>query len=239
MSQLDLAFAAEVSQRHVSFLESGRSNPSREVIEKLGDALDIPHAERSNLLLAAGFAPRQQRVAWSDEMQQAIDASLSYVMERHEPYPAMVVDRLWNLKSANRAAAQFLVRMGGRPEVNVIKALLSPECLRPRLVNYAVVGARLIGLIETEIARRLDDHEGQALLHELDSLLPDAERRHTGIETGAPVLGLNFRIDGNDLKIFSLIASVGFAQTSTLEELKLETMLPADQATRSWFATFQ
>jgi transcriptional regulator with XRE-family HTH domain len=236
LSQLDLALAADMSQRHISFVESGRTNPSRAAVHRLCDALEVPAIDRERIYLAAGYAILRPDAAWEASVRQAVAESLAFIIERHEPYPAMVVDRLWNLKSANAAAARFIARVGGRPELNVVKALLDPDCLRSALVNWRDAAARLMGLIELEVARRLSDPEGERLLHELMALpgLGDLPARTQ--EAVGPALILHFRVADTELRLFSMVASIGMTADPALEDLKLETLLPADEQTRAWFA---
>lgn len=235
MSQLDLALAADMSQRHISFLESGRTNPSRLTIERLCHALEMPASERERLYLAAGFALFPSDTRWDAEVRRAVDASLRYIIERHEPYPAMIVDRLWNLVSANQAAARFLGRLGGAPERNVIRALLDPACLRSRLLNWRDAAARLLSLIEQEIARRLNDPEGEQVLQSLLALPGVRDIAPRIQESIGPALVLHFQVDTVELRLFSLVATIGLTADSGLEDLKLETLLPADEATKEWF----
>jgi len=236
LSQLDLALDAELSQRHVSFLESGRSKPTRQSIEKLADALTVPRAERDRLFAAAGFVPPATLNPWTPEARAAIDATLDFIIERHDPFPAMVVDRLWNLQRANAATSRFLARFGPAASQNVVAALLHPDGPRRALVNWREVAAGLVGLIETEVARRLDDGEGRALLLEIFDLPGVADAcAKSPASPGAPVVSLHFHLDGRDLRLFSLVATVGMSVDPSLEDLKLETLLPADEATRAWF----
>ncbi|HWA62092.1 MAG TPA: helix-turn-helix transcriptional regulator [Caulobacteraceae bacterium] len=236
VSQLDLALDADLSQRHVSFLESGRSKPSRASIEKLADALTIPRAERDRLFAAAGFVPPSTMSPWTPEARAAIDESLAFILERHDPFPAMVVDRLWNLKQANAALGRFLAPFGPPPSQNLVVALLHPDGPRRSLVNWREVAAGLVGLIEVEVARRLDDGEGRALLLEIFDLPGVADACAKGPDSpGAPVISLHFNLDGRDLRLFSLVATVGMSVDPGLEDLKLETLLPADADTRAWF----
>ena len=236
VSQLGLALDADLSQRHVSFLESGRSKPSRAAIEKLADALTMPRGERDRLFAAAGFVSPSQMTPWSAETRAAIDESLAFIIERHDPFPAMVVDRLWNLKQANAATSRFLAPFGPAPSQNVVLALLHPDGPRRALVNWREAAAGLVGLIEVEVARRLDDGEGRALLLELFDLPGIADACAKAPDSpGAPVIALHFRIDGRDLRLFSMVATVGMSVDPGLEDLKLETLLPADADTRAWF----
>ena len=237
VSQLDLALDAELSQRHVSFLESGRSKPTRSSIEKLADALTIPRGDRDRLFAAAGFVPPTAMAPWTPEARAAIDESLQFIIERHDPFPAMVVDRLWTLQRANAAASRFFSLFGSPTSANVVAALLHPDGPRRALVNWREVAARLVGLIEVEVARRLDDGEGRALLLQIFDLpgVADACAKAPDVGLGAPVISLHFHIDGRDLRLFSLVATVGMSVDPGLEDLKLETLLPADPETRDWF----
>ncbi|MBA3811499.1 MAG: helix-turn-helix transcriptional regulator [Caulobacteraceae bacterium] len=240
-SQLDLALEADVSQRHLSFLESGRSKPSPAAIEKLADALTVPRGERDRLFAAAGFVSPANMTPWRPESRAAIDEGLAFILERHNPYPALVFDRLWNLQSANAAAADFFGRFvppaGPGASPNVIRAFLDPEGARQALVNWVQVTAHLVRLIEVEVARRLDDGEGRALLLDIFDLpgVADACAKTPDPGAGEPVLSLHFRLDGRDLRLFSLVATVGMSIDPGLEDLKLETLLPADSETRAWF----
>ncbi len=237
VSQLDLALDADLSQRHVSFLESGRSKPTRSSIEKLADALTIPRGERDRLFAAAGFVAPTSMAPWSPEARMAIDESLKFIIDRHDPFPAMIVDRLWNLQQANPSAARFLSAFGPPASTNIVAALLHPDGPRKALVNWREVAARLVGLIEVEVARRLDDGEGRALLLEIFDLpgVADACAKAPDLGPGAPVMSLHFHVDGRDLRLFSLVATVGMSVDPGLEDLKLETLLPADAETRAWF----
>lgn len=235
VSQLDLALIAGLSQRHVSFLESGRAGPSRLTIDRIGDALSIPWSDRDRLHLAAGYAPQQSSQPWTNDVCKAVDESIAFILERHNPYPALSVDRLWNLKSANAGAAKLFTAIGGRPERNIVRLMLDPECFRPFLVNWRDVAGRLLSLIELEVARRLEDQEGDKLLQELTALqgvggLPSV----TNISTG-PALTLHFNIHGEQLRLFSMVAVIGLTADSTLDDIKLETLLPVDHATKVWF----
>jgi len=237
VSQLDLALDAELSQRHVSFLESGRSKPTRASIEKLADALAVPRGERDRLYAAAGFVAPAAMSPWPSEARAAIDESLQFIIDRHDPYPAMVVDRLWGLRTTNAAGRRFFDRLGPLSRANVVAALLHPDGPRRCLVNWREVAARLVGLIEIEVARRLDDGEGRALLLEIFALpgVAEACAKAPDLGPGAPVISLHFRLDGRDLRLFSLVATVGMSVDPGLEDLKLETLLPADPETRDWF----
>ena len=147
LSQLDLALEAGVSARHLSFLETGRSNPSREMVLHLSDQLDVPLRERNRLLLAAGFAPAfEERPIDAPEMAPVRDA-LDRVLTGHEPYPAVVVDRWWNLAAANRSIAMFTADVPAElmePPVNVLRVSLHPDGMASRILNYGEWRAHLL-----------------------------------------------------------------------------------------------
>ena len=243
LSQLALAGRTGVSQRHLSFLELGRASPSRAMVDRLAAALDVPLRQHNALLLAAGFAPewRQRDLAAPDMAEVA--SALDYMLAQQEPYPAVVVDRHWNLLSSNAGAVrlvEFLVGpiAPGTP-VNLADALGAPNVLRPHLTNWAEVVRHFIrsveadaaadGLIETAaLLERLMGYKGvRAAL----SLPPNKA------DTG-PVLAMHFRKGGASLRLFTTIATLGTPQDITLQELRIECFFPLDDATeqrlRSW-----
>lgn len=242
-SQLALAGRADISQRHLSFLELGRASPSRAMVDRLAAALDIPLRQHNALLLAAGFAPewRQRDLAAPDLAEVA--SALDYMLAQQEPYPAVVVDRHWNLLKGNAGAARlvdFLVGpiAPGTP-INLADALVAPDVLRPHLTNWTEVVRHFIrsveadaaadGLIETtDLLERLMSYEGVRA-----ALLPGSNDARTG-----PVLAMHFRKQDTSLRLFTTIATLGTPQDITLQELRIECFFPMDDATarllRSW-----
>lgn len=238
LSQLDLALEAGMSQRHISFLETGRSSPSRQAIARLGDALNMPCAEVDSLLAAAGFAARSADTRWSADAREAIKTSIDHVLKGHEPYPAVSIDRMWTLQSANSAAVGFFMRFGDASEPNVLRAIMKPGSLRSSIVNWDENVRSLIRLFELEVLRRPSDTEAQALLNELLSF-PGVEDAACQLASTAPtpVLTLQIQLDEVVLSLFSLIATIGMSADATLDDLRIETLLPADDVTRDWFHT--
>lgn len=243
-SQLDLALQAGLSQRHISFLETGRAHPSRFAVRQLGDALDIPAAETDALLRAAGFAGPSSTptdATWDDDIRHAIDASIDHVLLGHEPYPAVAMDWQWTMFKANTAAQRFFAYADDGEERNILRAVVKPGPLRDSIVNWEDNARALLRQIELEVARRPSDPTATALLEELRDLagLDPAPRKAT-TERPAPVLTLHMRIPdagGNttDLHLFSLIATIGMSSDAALDDLRIETLLPADAASRRWF----
>lgn len=242
-SQLALAGRAEVSQRHVSFLELGRASPSRDMVDRLATALDIPLRQHNALLLAAGFAPEwhQRDLAGPDLAQVA--SALDYMLAQQEPYPAVVVDRRWNLIRSNQGAlrlVEFLV--GPIPPgtaVNLADALVSPDVLRPSLVNWAEVVRHFIRSVEADAAAD-GSPETASLLERLMgySGVRAALRSPPHGNTTSPVLAMHFRKGDTSLRLFTTIATLGTPQDVTVQELRIESFFPMDEETakllRSW-----
>ncbi len=244
LSQLALALAAQVSQRHLSFLESGRAQPSRELILKLGRVLDVPLRQRNAMLLAAGFAPAYQERDLSDPELAAVRQALEFMLAQAAPYPALVVDRLWNLVMANEPAAvlmRFLLDMPAHApiprdgSVNVIRLTL--EALRPCIVNWEAVAADQLLWLQREAMSDGPGSEATALLRELSALpgmaatteAPNLERR------ALPFLPVCFRKGDTELSLFTTIATLGTPHDVTVHELRIESFFPADEASANWF----
>jgi transcriptional regulator with XRE-family HTH domain len=234
LSQLDLALDAGVSARHVSFVETGRSRPSPEMIIHLAEQLDVPLRDRNQLLLAGGYAPVYgERPLDAPEMQPVRDA-LDLVLTGHEPYPAAVVDRGWNMVAANRAVA--LLTEGVAPELleppaNVLRASLHPEGMAPRIANLGEWRAHLLERLERQVSLTGDD--GLAALHEELLGYPGestgeahAEERGAGI-----VVPLRLRTDAGELAFFSTVTTFGTPVDITVSELAIESFFPADTTT--------
>lgn len=227
-----------MSQRHISFLETGRSKPSRYAVRQICEALEMPAAEQDVMLVSAGFAPQAADSSWSAAVRAAVDASIDHVLTSHEPYPAVSIDRIWNLQKANKSAQKFFVIAGGTGQPNLLCDLFAPGTLRNNIRNWPEVVRALFRLLDLEVARRPHDVEGRNLLEELKALpdvadaIADRPKEHP-----APVVSIEFMIGGAELRLFSLIATVGMSMDATLDDLRIETLLPADEQTRRWFAS--
>ena len=225
-----------MSQRHISFLETGRSNPSRFAISQLAEALEMPAAEVDAMLLSAGFAGRSSRKGWDEEVQHAVDVSIDHVLQGHAPFPAVSIDRIWNLVKANEPAQKFLTLAGWQGDPNLLRAIFSPGPLRDNISNWSDVARALYRLLELEVARRPHDGEAQELLDNLRAI-DDVEPllREPVATATAPVLTIQFQLEGVMLELFSLIATIGMSADATLDDLRIETLLPANDTTRNWF----
>ncbi|MDH4119347.1 MAG: helix-turn-helix transcriptional regulator [Acidimicrobiia bacterium] len=244
VSQLSLAADAGVSQRHISFLETGRSNPSREMVLHLGSTLDIPRRECNTLLLAAGHAPTYAETALDDMGHVAL--MLDVILAAHDPHVAVIVDRHWNLLRANGTATAFMASLfaDGPPDipgpVNVMRLAFHPEGLRRRIVNWAHSGGALLRRLRRETAGRPHDHGLAKLYDEIVSYPGVSELpREARVDTTELVLPVVYDLDGDEVSMFTTVATVGDAQDLTLAELRIETLWPADPDSAAlWNRTF-
>jgi transcriptional regulator with XRE-family HTH domain len=231
LSQLDLALDAGISTRHLSFVETGRSNPSSELLLKLADQLEMPLRDRNRLLLAAGYAPRfQQRELDAPELKPVRDA-IGHVLAGHEPYPALAVDRHWNLVTSNAALGLLLEGVSPEllgPPVNCMRLALHPEGLAPRIRNLAQWRGHLLARLQREVALHGDPFV-EALLEEL-SALPGPALDHGG-DASAIMVRLELDSSLGPLNLFSTVATFGTAVDITVAELSVEAFFPADAAT--------
>ncbi|WP_019633374.1 helix-turn-helix transcriptional regulator [Actinomadura atramentaria] len=235
MSQLELAAEADVSTRHLSFLETGRSAPSREMVLRLAEHLDVPLRDRNLMLVAAGYAPVYAETPIEEPRMDAVRAALRQVLAGHEPYPAVVVDRFWNLVESNEAAGLFLQGAPAellRPPLNVLRLSMHPAGMARNVVNLPEWRAHMIGRLRRHVALT-GDAALTALYRELrdypDAGPPgDAFPPPAGNEVLVP---LRMRVDGRELSFFSTIATFGSPLDITVAELAIESFYPADAAT--------
>ncbi len=233
LSQLDLALQAGVSTRHLSFVETGRSRPSAEMVLHLAEELEVPLRERNQLLLAAGFAPVFGQRGLEEPEMGAVRDALDAVLRGHEPYPAVVVDRHWGLVAANRAVS--LLTQGVAPElleppVNVLRLSLHPGGLAPRIANLGEWRAHLLHRLGRE-AVSTGDPALAALYVEL-SELPGGERSAAHDLAGGDIaVPLRLRAGAGELSFISTLTTFGSAVDVTLAELSIESFFPADQVT--------
>jgi transcriptional regulator with XRE-family HTH domain len=231
LSQLDLASEAEISTRHLSFLETGRALPSRDMVLHLSERLEIPLRERNVLLVAAGYAPVFRERSLADPELQAARAAMELVLQAHAPNPAIAIDRHWTLVAANRSVASLLAGVDAellKPPVNVLRLSLHPRGLPPRIVNLAEWRAHLL-----ERLRRQVDVSADAVLVELLKELrgyPAPSQPHQANGAGVVV---PFRLRHGDrvLSFLSITTVFGTPVEITLSELALESFFPADAET--------
>jgi transcriptional regulator with XRE-family HTH domain len=240
LSQLQLAMTAACSQRHISFLELGRTKPSREMVLRLSGALDLPLRQSNELLLAAGYAPVWAETDLTATSLAPIREALDYILAQQEPFPAVVVDRRWNLLQANKGAVVLVEFLVGPIErgtaINLADALVAPDVLRPHLTNWSEVVRYFVRSVEADAAA--DATPATAAL--LDRLLSYQDVRETishvpPIDGEAPILPMHFQKGRTKLRLFTTIATLGTPQDITLQELRIESFFPMDEATRAAF----
>jgi transcriptional regulator with XRE-family HTH domain len=238
LSQLELALEAGVSARHLSFIETGRSRPSPEMLLGLAEQLDVPFRERNRLMLAGGYAPVYVEHDLSDPEMEPVKAALEKVLKGHEPYPAAVVDREWEMVAANRGIALLV---GGvakellEPPVNVLRVALHPDGMAPRIANLGEWRAHLLERLARQVTLT-GDPALASLLDELSSYpgppvsnrLPEDEARASASEI---VARLRLETEHGELAFFSTVATFGTAVEITASELAIESFYPADSRT--------
>jgi transcriptional regulator with XRE-family HTH domain len=235
LSQLELSLGSAVSARHLSFIETGRARPSREMVLHLAERLDVPLRERNGLLLAAGFAPSYAERSLDDPEMAPAKAALERLLAAHEPYPAVIVDRAWNLAAANGAVALLLDGVAGHllePPANALRIALHQEGMAPRIANLPEWSGHLL----ERVARRAaitGDEQLAGLREELAAYPGVHVERPRGESAGAAeiALPLRLRTQAGELTFLSTETTFGTAVDITLAELALEAFYPADEAT--------
>ena len=234
MSQLALAGEANISTRHLSFVETGRSAPSREMVLRLAERLDVPLRERNSLLVAAGYAPMYRERPLDDPALAAAKAAVQSILRGHEPYPALAVDRHWNLLAHNAAVPLLLSGVDAallQPPVNVLRLSLHPQGLAARIVNLGQWRHHLLERLHQQIAAT-GDAGLQALERELRSYaLPAGDGERVDGEVLGVAAPLRLRTEAGVLSFISTTTVFGSPVDVTLQELALETFFPADAAT--------
>lgn len=241
-SQFALSLDTGVSQRHLSFIESGRSAPSRQTLMNIAQGLDVPLGDRNRLLLAGGFAPIYAEDAWNAPMMRSITTALQRMLKQHEPFPAVVMDRYWNVIMSNDASPRFFggfVDLAGRPVPrNLLHLMFDPAGMRPFIANWDSVAKSLIQRVHREAVGQVIDEQTRELLAALMAY-PDVGSTLNVTDTVAPepslpVIPLSFLKDGRTLHYFSIVSTVGTPQTVAAQELRMECMFPMDDATETY-----
>lgn len=234
LSQLDLALEAEVSARHLSFVETGRSRPSRALVLRLAEPLEVPLRERNQLLVAAGYAPVYSETDLNAPALEAVRAAIRQVLTGHQPYPALVIDRSWNLIDAN--ASISLLTEGIAPEllvppVNVLRVCLHPAGLARRIVNLGECRAHLLNRLRRHVAMTADPALAE-LYAELRAYPGDQPEAEIGLPGGSEiVMPLRLRHGGQELSFFGTVATFGTPLDITVAELVIEAFYPANSTT--------
>lgn len=246
-SQLDLAVNSQVSQRHISFLESGRAKPSRDMVLQLATVLEMPLRQQNLMLSAAGFAPIHTETDLSAPEMTSVRKAIAFMLHQQEPYPAFVIDRYWNLILTNDAATRLL-NIFIAPErlhdlfyldgkINLMRVMFHPQGLRPFVCNWENFAEHLLQRVHREAVAEGQSQQSIALLDELMSYPGVAEILHSSNQASQHTLLLTVQLRKNDLELqfFSTIATLGTTYDITLQELRIECLFPADEMTeQNW-----
>ncbi|MEM7715321.1 MAG: helix-turn-helix domain-containing protein [Cyanobacteria bacterium P01_A01_bin.68] len=242
-SQLDLALTSDVSQRHISFLESGRAKPSKEMVLQLSTVLDIPLREQNIMLTSAGFTPIYSESDLSSPDLEPVRRAVDFILRQQEPYPALVVDRYWNLVESN-CASQRLLKWLIDPDklqanfciddkINTMRLMFHPQGLKPFVNNWEEITALLIKRVYREAIADIHNQDSANLLRELQTYL---DVSHSSLQYNSqhwhtPLLTVSFFKNGLNLNFFSTITTLGTPCDITLQELRIESLFPADKVT--------
>lgn len=241
LSQLDLALSAGVSQRHVSYLESGRAKPSRNMILQLSETLDVPLRERNDWLIAAGFAPVFKVRPLDDPQMSQVMAAVRMMLANAEPFPAIAIDRAWNIRMSNAPFDMLSAMIGtdvwarvGGDQRNLMRLFFHPAGIRPFVANWPAIAPLLWHRAQRE-AETLGGQEMKQVLLEL-AQYQDADTLWAAEDAAlVPVLPLEIVKDGIAISLFTVIATFGTAQDVTADELRIESFFPADEETERIF----
>ena len=237
LSQLELANQVDVSTRHLSFVETGRAKPSREMVLHLAEHLDVPLRDRNQLLLSAGFAPVYPESSLHSPQMMAIREALRRLLAGHDPYPAVVVDRWWNLVEANDALLSLVIGVAEHllsPPINVLRLSLHPEGIAPQILNLGEWRGHLLGRLRRQVALTADP-ELVDLLAELTEYPCDQPDDADLQGPGEVVVPMRLRVGDTELTLLSTVATFGTPLDVTVAELVIETFFPADEASGIWF----
>ncbi|MEM8610102.1 MAG: helix-turn-helix transcriptional regulator [Myxococcota bacterium] len=242
MSQQQLAIESEVSTRHISYVENGKSSPSREMVLILASALDLPLRERNSLLSAAGFAPVYRETNLEAPEMKPVRRAFDTILSHHEPYPAVVVSRTWDVVNMNNAFGRLIALLFDTPPVapivvqNLLHSLFHPAGVRPYVVNWEEVAGILLDRLYRESIVELETSESRKLM---DSLLayPGVSSRLRNVDlaqTPEVCIALKLRKDETELEFFTTLTTLGTPMDVTAQELRIESYFPADEVTGEW-----
>lgn len=235
LSQLELAVEANVSPRHLSCVETGKAQPSRDMISRLADALGMPLRERNALLVAAGFAPKYRETELSTPEMVPVRRAIEFILQHQNPYPAIVTNRHWDILLTNDATVRIfnLLRPGGPKHVNMLRQIFDPEDMRSVLRNWEELAIDVIRHLHNQVAQTPSDTKARELLEEVLAYpgVPAQWRTRELDSAPQPLLNTVFGNGDLELRFFSTITTFGTPHDVTLDELRIECSYPADDAT--------
>lgn len=241
LSDLELAEEVEISPRHLSFMESGRSRPSRDIVLNLASALSMPLRDRNAMLEAAGFEPAYRETDLDSDEMETVRRTLTTILERAEPNPTLVLDRLWNVRMANASARHILELFVAEPEAmgevpNILHMTLHPGGIRQHIRNFEEVATRILRRLRLDARASRAGSELRQLLAKVESFgeMPAAREAAERAESASPFIPLELVKEGLELSLFTTITTLGTAKDITLHDLRIETYYPNDEATEAY-----
>jgi transcriptional regulator with XRE-family HTH domain len=238
MSQLSLALEAGISSRHLSYVETGKAQPSREMVTRLAETLEMPLRERNAMMVAAGYAPKFRETPLAMPAMDLVRQAIDQMLRQQEPYPAFVVNRYWDVLQTNAAMPRIFSRLkpGGPVHGNVLRQIFDPADMRPHIANWEEVAGEVIRHVHNDVAAAPTDLRMRQLLEEV-LRYPEVPTNWRSREPGAsplPLLTTRLRNDAVELVFFSTFSTFGTAHDVTIEELRIESMFPADATTAAF-----
>jgi transcriptional regulator with XRE-family HTH domain len=244
LSQLDLSLMAGTSARHLSCIETGKAQPSRDMIERFVRTLELPLRECNALLMAAGYAPKYPESDLGAPELAQVQQAIELILQHQEPFPAFLLNRHWDILKSNPAAQrvrEILLQGRSGGHSNMIRTFFDPEGLRPAVVNWEDVASNFIGHLHDEVAAVPTDTVARALLDEVLSYpgVPDRLRTREPGAVPLPLLTVVFRVNDRELRFFSTFTRFGTPWNVTLDDLRIECTFPADEATKDFCRELQ
>lgn len=242
LSQLDLSLMADVSSRHISFIETGRTSPSRAMILRLADVLDLPHKDSNLLLHSGGYAAAYTQLDLAADDMQPVREALHLILDNHNPYPALVMDGSWNVLMANTAqqmmTAQIMNGSGAPPTMNLLEAVFRQDCYRPFIENWDEVASHTLRRLRKQVLAFGKPSDDALYKRLMEMSPPDNWQQPDDSPSDGPMLTVDFNLGGQSLKMFSTLSQFGTALDAGMEELLVESYFPADEQCKAFFEQF-
>lgn len=240
LSQLDLSLLADVSCRHISFIETGRTKPSREMILKLADVMDLPHKESNLLLHTGGYAPAYSSLDFNHAEMIPVRKALSMILENHNPYPALVIDRNWNALMQNQSQAALMSLLiggnGGLPTQNVLEGLFREDGFKNHIANWDEVAGHTLRRLRKQMLMTGDDESKTLFDRVLKLSPPDNWQQPFDDLSDGPMLTIDINLGHQTLSMFTTLSQFGTALDTGMQELMIESYFPANEASREIFS---
>lgn len=242
LSQLELSLLADVSSRHISFIETGRTSPSRAMILRLADVLDLPHKDSNLLLHSGGYSAAYTELDLQAEDMQPVREALQMILDNHDPYPALVMDGSWNMLMANKTqqmmTAQIADADGALPTNNILEAVFRQDCYRPFIENWDELASHTLRRLRKQVLAFGKPSDDALYTRLMEMSPPDNWQQPDDSPSDGPMVTVNLNLGGQSLKMFSTLSQFGTALDAGMEELLIESYFPADEQSKAFFEQF-